>query len=72
MRKPEELITPQDDPMVAEARAVRRELAARFGDDINALCDFLVEREHEPKEWLVNYPPRSPHVVNGVRTPTGK
>ena len=58
----------QDDPIVAEIRAVRRELAARFGDDINALCDFLVEREQEHKERLVNYPPRSPHAFNGRKT----
>jgi hypothetical protein len=58
----------QDDPIVAETRAVRRELATRFGDDINALCDFLVEREQEHKERLVNYPPRSPHAINGQKT----
>ena len=52
-----------EDPIVAETRAVRRELAAHFGDDINALCDFLAEREKEHEERLVNYEPRSPHVV---------
>lgn len=52
-----------DDPIVAEIRAVRRELAERFGDDINALCDFLVEREQEHKDRLVNYPPKAPHVA---------
>jgi hypothetical protein len=33
-------MTTNDDPIVAEIRAVRRELASRFGSDINALCDF--------------------------------
>ncbi|HXA15413.1 MAG TPA: hypothetical protein VN380_00355 [Thermoanaerobaculia bacterium] len=53
----------QDDPIVAEIRAVRRELAERFGDDIKALCDFVVEREQEHKDRLVNYPRKAPHVV---------
>jgi hypothetical protein len=53
----------QDDPIVAETRAVRRELAERFDDDINALCDFLVEREQEHKERLVSYPPKSRHAA---------
>jgi uncharacterized protein (DUF433 family) len=57
----------QDDPIVAETRAVRRELATRFGSDINALCDFLAERENEHKERLVNYEPRSPNAVSGPR-----
>jgi len=51
----------EDDPIVAETRAVRRELAARFGSDINALCDFLAEQEKEHNDRLVNYEPRSPH-----------
>ena len=62
----------QDDPIVAETRAVRRELAARFGDDINALCDFLVEREKEHQDRLVNYPPKSPHGIHGERRSGGK
>ena len=56
----------EDDPIVAETRAIRRELAARFGSDINALCDFLAEREKAHKERLVNYEPRSPHAVSEV------
>jgi hypothetical protein len=39
----------KDDFVVAEIRAVRSELASRFGSDINALCDFLAEREAEHK-----------------------
>ncbi|HXH38661.1 MAG TPA: hypothetical protein VNN08_08540 [Thermoanaerobaculia bacterium] len=53
-----------DDPIVAEIRAIRREPATRFGDDINALCDFLVERDREHQDRLVNYPPRSPRVTD--------
>jgi hypothetical protein len=53
-----------DDPIVAETRAIRRELASRFGSDIDALCDFLAERENEHRERLVNYEPRKPHVLS--------
>jgi hypothetical protein len=56
-----------NDPIVAEIRAVRRELASRFGNDINALCDFLAEREIQHKERLVNYEPRPARVLSGVR-----
>jgi hypothetical protein len=62
----------KDDPIVAETRAIRRELATRFRDDINALCDFLAEREQEHKDLLVNYEPRSPHAVTGGRKAAGK
>jgi hypothetical protein len=53
-----------DDPIVAETRAIRRELTSRFGSDLDALCDFLAERESEHQERLVNYEPRAPHVLN--------
>jgi hypothetical protein len=56
-----------DDPIVAEIRAVRSELASRFGNDINALCDFLAAREIQHKERLVNYEPRPARTINGVR-----
>lgn len=49
-----------EDPVVAEIRAVRRELSARFGEDIDALCDFLVDKEKEHDALLVNDPPKAP------------
>jgi len=52
-----------DDPIVAETRAIRRELTSRFGSDLDALCDFLAERESEHQERLVNYEPRTPHEL---------
>jgi hypothetical protein len=60
-------MTAADDPIVAEIRAIRRELASRFGSDINALCDFLAEREAEHKERLVNYEHRPARLVNSAR-----
>jgi len=53
----------QEDPVVAEVRQVRRELSERFGDDLNALCDFLAAREAQHPERLVNHPPKPSQVV---------
>ena len=55
-----------DDPIVAETRAIRNELAERFGNDVNALCDFLTTREAEHEELLVNRPPKAPHPMTSV------
>jgi hypothetical protein len=63
-RGADDAMNEMDDPIVAETRAIRRELASRFGSDIDALCDFLAERESEHQELLVNYEPRKPHVLN--------
>jgi hypothetical protein len=54
----------KDDPIVAEIRAVRSELTSRFGSDINALCDFLGEREQDHKDLLVNYEPNPPLAMH--------
>jgi hypothetical protein len=52
-----------DDTVVAEIRAVRRELADRFGGDVNALCDFLAQQEVEHESRLVTRQPRSPEYA---------
>jgi hypothetical protein len=56
-------MNPIDDPVVEETRAVRRELADRFGNSIDALCDFLAERELKHEQLLVSRPPKPPQVV---------
>jgi hypothetical protein len=53
-----------EDPIVAETRVIRRELSDRFGNDINALCDFLAERELNHKHLLVNHPPKPPEAIS--------
>ena len=58
--------TTEEDPVVAEIRAVRRELSERFGDDINALCDFLAEQERTHEDRLVNRPPKPPHLAGAA------
>ena len=55
-----------EDAVVAEIRAVRRELSERFGDDINALCDFLAEQEQKHSDRLVNHPPKAPQFVSSA------
>jgi hypothetical protein len=56
-----------DDP-VAEIRAVRRELAERFGDDVDALCDFLTQHEKQHENRLVNRAPKAPQYAQVVAT----
>jgi hypothetical protein len=51
------------DPIVAEIRSIRSELAERFGNDVNALCDFLTEQEQQHQDRLVNYSPKLPQYV---------
>jgi hypothetical protein len=55
-----------EDPVVAEIRAVRRELSERFGDDIDALCDFLAEQEQKHSDRLINRPPKAPQLVSSA------
>ena len=55
-----------EDPVVDEIRAVRRELTERFGDDVNALCDFLAEQEKQHEERLVNRPANDPQFVRAA------
>jgi hypothetical protein len=64
-------MTMPEDPIVAEIREVRRELTERFGDDVNALCDFLAEQELQHADRLVNLPPKRPQVVGGATRSSG-
>ena len=52
--------TTLEDPVVEEIRSVRRELTERFGDDVDALCNFLEDREKEHQERLVIRTPKTP------------
>ena len=56
-------MNPTVDPIVAETRTIRRELSDRFGNDINALCDFLAELELNHEQLLVNHPPKAPQLI---------
>ena len=57
-----------DDPVVAEIRSIRNELTERFGNDVNALCDFLAQQEKQHEQRLVNYSPKSPQYARKAET----
>lgn len=44
-----------EDPIVAEVRRHRQELAAEFGYDLKRLCEHLRQREREHPELMVSY-----------------
>jgi hypothetical protein len=51
---------PDDDPIVAEVRRVREELAARFNYDLRAICEDARRREATSGRRYVSLPPRRP------------
>jgi hypothetical protein len=59
-----------EDPIVAETREIRREMAARFGNDIDALCDFLIDEERKHQDRLVTRAPRPVQLVADVASRT--
>lgn len=62
-----------EDPIVAETRALRQQLMDEVGNDLDALVDFLKERELEHPERLVSLPPRKPAIAgaNGAKKTSG-
>jgi hypothetical protein len=46
------------DPIVAEVRRHRRELADRFGHDLKKIVEYLRKREKEGGRTVVKAPPR--------------
>jgi hypothetical protein len=49
-----------DDPIVAEVRRAREELAARFNYDLHAICEDARQREATSGRHYVSLPPRRP------------
>ena len=47
-----------DDPILAEVREARDEMAREANYDINALCEKLREAERRHPERLIKTPPR--------------
>jgi hypothetical protein len=45
----------RDDPLIDEVRAIRRSISERFGNDVDALCDYLQKLEREHPELVVNF-----------------
>lgn len=54
---------PDDDPIVAEVRRIREELAARFNFDLHAICEDARRQTEEAERAgakVVTLPPRRP------------
>jgi len=49
-----------DDPIVAEVRAIRDRLAARFNYDIRAIAEDARRRQREGGRKVVSLPPKRP------------
>lgn len=52
-----------DDPIVAEVRAIRDRLAARFNYDIRAIVEDARKRQGESGHEVVSLPPKRPVVT---------
>jgi hypothetical protein len=46
----------QSDPLIDEIRAIRKEIAAQFGNDIDRLCDHLQVIENQSPQRVVQPP----------------
>ena len=56
-----------DDPIMAEVRATRDRLAARFDYDVEAIFRHIQAREARSGLTYVAYPPRRPVSADGVQ-----
>jgi hypothetical protein len=53
-----------DDPIVAETRAARERLVARFDGDLDALWRHIHEAEEKLKDRIVRRAPKRPESVS--------
>ncbi len=51
-----------DDPIVAEIRRLRQEYAARFNNDLDAICDDLEKQQKASGKIIVNREPERPRL----------
>jgi hypothetical protein len=65
---PDEDLTPRDDEIVAEVRAVRERLAAAAGHDLDRLVEHLrtIEAEERARGRIVLTPPAERATEPGV------
>ncbi|MDN5871387.1 MAG: hypothetical protein L0H73_11785 [Nitrococcus sp.] len=55
-----------NDPIVAELRRHRQAHAARYNNDLSAICEALRAREKTSGRLVVNRPPRLVHRKTGT------
>jgi len=48
------------DPVIEETRKLRRQYAAQFGYDTNAIFDDIIKRQNQSGKNLVTLPHRKP------------
>lgn len=60
------------DPIVEEIRKWRREYAARFHYDLNAICQDLRQRQKDGGRQVVSLPPRLAQQLSADRPPASK
>jgi hypothetical protein len=53
----------QPDPIVAEIRRVREELAARFGYDTAAIIKYMQQLDAVGDRKVIRLPPRPPAIA---------
>ncbi len=56
------------DPLIEEVRAVRKDVSERFGNDVNRLCDYLLELQAQYKD-RIKRPAKVPPVRGSVQNP---
>jgi hypothetical protein len=62
----------QNDPVVAEIRRIREELAARFNYDIHAIFEYVRQRDAADNRKVIRLPPRrTADVAIQLRESTG-
>jgi hypothetical protein len=48
------------DPIVEEVRRVRERHAAKYGYNLNAICQALKEEQRRSRRKVVSFPPKKP------------
>ena len=48
------------DPVVAEIRRIREEIAAQFGYDLDAIVEYAQQRDATGDRKVIRLPPRPP------------
>jgi hypothetical protein len=54
------MLAMEDDPILAEVRAIRDKLAAKFNYDVHAIAKYLRERQRKGGHKVVSLPPKRP------------
>ena len=62
---------PDHDPVVAEVRRVREEIAARFNYDLRAIFDDMQHQQENSGQKYVSLSPRRPEMHSPVPKKAG-